>query len=324
MERRALGRDAKLSRRMTLTVLGLVAVYGGVLAYLTAWAVLWAFYGAPALGLLGFVPVALVFTALGPYRAALRLVGARIVSPEEEPALYGVLDRLCALAERPKPRLAIAESDVPEAFAVGVRPSRSVLVVSRGLLSRLDARELEAVLAHELAHVLNRDGAVMTVASYPLYAGSLLVRKTRERPVFLLALFAVWPYVIWAAALYFVCGALTRSLSIYRELAADRGAALLTGAPEALASALQKASGALGSIPEADLRRLAPLNALFIVPTSPLARTHPPLAGRLALIGETTREAGDPEPPRGRSFPYAAVAFVVVFAVALVVLLYLG
>jgi heat shock protein HtpX len=324
MERRALGRDAKLSRRMTLTVLGLVAVYGGVLVYLTAWAVLWAFYGAPALGLLGFVPVALVLTALGPYRAARRLVGARIVSPEEEPALHESLERLCALAGTPKPRLAIAESDVAEAFAVGVRSSRSVLVVSRGLLSRLDTRETEAVLAHELAHVINRDSAVMTVASYPLYAGSWLVRKVRERPFFLLALFVVWPYVLWAAVLYVVCGALTRSLSIDRELAADRGAAVLTGAPEALASALQKATGALGSIPSADLRRLAPLNALFIIPTSPLARTHPPLAERLAHLGEMTREAGEPEPPRGRSFPYAVVAFAVAFVAALVVFLYVG
>jgi heat shock protein HtpX len=249
---------------MAWTMLGLVLIYGGVLAYLTVWAVLWAWYGAPAFGLLVFIPVALVLAGLGPYRTALRLVGAEVVGPDEEPALHAALDRLCALAEATKPRLAVSPEEVPEAFALGVRPGRSVIVVTRGLVARLEPKEIEAVLAHELSHIVNRDGAVMTVASFPLFAGTWLVRKGREKPVTLLVLFLVFPYVLAAAALYLVCQALTRRLAMSRELSADRGAAILTGAPENLASALQKLTGAVGLIPKEDLRRVAPLNALFI------------------------------------------------------------
>ena len=199
VQRRALGRDAKLSRRMAWTMLALVLVYGGVLAYLTVWAVLWAWYGAPAFGLLVFIPVALVLAAIGPYRTALRLVGAEVVGPDEEPEVHATLDRLCALAEATNPRLAVSPEEVPEAFALGVSPGRSVIVVTRGLLARLEPKEVEAVLAHELSHIVNRDGAVMTVASFPLFAGSWLVRKGREKPVTLLLLFLVFPYVLAAS-----------------------------------------------------------------------------------------------------------------------------
>jgi len=181
---------------MTWTMLALVLVYGGVLAYLTVWAVLWAWYGAAAFGLLVFIPVALVLAAIGPYRTALGLVGAEVVGPEEEPEVHATLDRLCALAEATKPRLAVSPEEVPEAFALGVSPGRSVIVVTRGLLARLEPKEVEAVLAHELSHIVNRDGAVMTVASFPLFAGSWLVRKGREKPVTLLLLFLVFPYVL--------------------------------------------------------------------------------------------------------------------------------
>jgi heat shock protein HtpX len=163
-------------------MLGLLAVYGGALAYLTAFAVLWAWYSKPVLGLAAFIPVALALLALAPYRTALRLVGAQIVEPGEEPTLHAALDRLCARAAVPKPRLAVSPADVPEAFAVGLRPSRSVIVVTRGLVQRLEPREVEAVLAHELSHVVHRDGAVMTAASFPLVASTWLVRKGRESP----------------------------------------------------------------------------------------------------------------------------------------------
>jgi heat shock protein HtpX len=306
---------------MAWTMLALVLVYGGVLAYLTVWAVLWAWYGAPAFGLLVFIPVTLVLAAIGPYRTALRLVGAEVVGPDEEPEVHATLNRLCALAEATKPRLAVSPEEVPEAFALGVSPSRSVIVVTRGLLARLEPKEVEAVLAHELSHIVNRDGAVMTVASFPLFAGSWLVRKGREKPVTLLLLFLVFPYVLAAAVLYLVCQALTRSLSVCRELSADRGAAILTGAPENLASALQKLTGAVGLIPKEDLRRVAPLNALFIVGVDPVLRAHPPVQERLVALGAIGREEGRADPPRSRSGLGLAVAvFFAVFAGMLVLL----
>jgi heat shock protein HtpX len=304
---------------MAWTILGLLVVYGGVLAYLTAFAVLWGWYGAPALGLAAFIPVGLVLVALAPYRTALRFVGAEIVEPVEEPSLHAALDRLCALADVPKPRLAVSPADVPEAFAVGLRRSRSVIVVTRGLLARLEPREVEAVLAHELAHVVNRDGAVMTVASFPLFAGSWLVQRAREKPALLLVLFFVWPYALAACVLYFVCQALTRNLAICRELSADRGAAILTGSPEALASALQKLTGALPLIPKEDLRRAVPLNALLIVGVDPLQRAHPPVQERISQLAAIGREEGRAAPPSSRSpVALAAVVFLAVFAGMLV------
>ena len=303
-------------------MLGLVLVYGGVLAYLTVWAVLWAWYGAPAFGLLVFLPLALALGAVGPYRTAVRLVGAEVATSGDEPQLHATLDRLCALADVPKPRLNVSPEDVPEAFALGVRPSRSVIVVTRGLLRRLEPGEVEAVLAHELAHIANRDGAVMTAACFPLFAGSWLVRKTREKPVTLLVLLLAFPYVLAAGALYLVCQALTRSLAMCRELSADRGAAILTGAPENLASALQKLTGAVGLIPKEDLRRVAPLNALFIVGVDPVVRAHPPVQERLAALAAIGREEGRADPPRSSSrLGLAAAVFLAVFAGMLFVFL---
>jgi heat shock protein HtpX len=194
--------------------------------------------------------------------------------------------------------------------------------VTTGLLARLEPKEIEAVLAHELSHIVNRDGAVMTVASFPLFAGTWLVRKGREKPVTLLVLFLVFPYVLAAAALYLVCQALTRSLAISRELSADRGAAILTGAPENLASALQKLTGAVGLVPKEDLRRVAPLNALFIVGIDPVLRAHPPVQERLAELAAIGREEGRADPPRGSPrLGLAAAVFLAVFAGMLVVLM---
>ena len=321
MDRRALGRDARLSRRMAWTIAALVVLYGGALAYVTLFAVLWARSGAAlAVVLSAFVPVGLALGALSPYRTALRLSGASYVGPDDEPALHAALDRLCALADTPKPRLAVSEEEIPEAFTVGVRRNGSVIVVTRGLLSRLEPREVEAVLAHELAHVLNRDGAVMTAASFPLFAGSWLVQRARRKPATWLVFLLFLPYVLAAAALYFVCDALTRSLTMCRELAADRGAAVLTGSPEALASALQKLTGALSLIPSGDLRRVAPLNALLVVGVDPLARAHPPVEERIAQLSEIGREEGRAEPPSRRPrIGLSAAVFVAVFAGMLVV-----
>jgi heat shock protein HtpX len=323
MDRRALGRDPKLSRRMAWTMLALVVLYGGALTYLTAFAVLWARQGAPALAAAAFVPLWLVLGALGPYRTALRLIGAQVVSPAEEPELHAALGRLCALADAGRPRLAVSEDEVPAAFAVGVRPSRSVIVVTRGLLRRLEPGEVEAVLAHELAHVLNRDGAVMTAASFPLFAAAWLVDAARRKPATWFLLVFVLPYALAAAALYFICGALTRSLAINRELAADRGAAILTGSPEQLASALQKLTGAMPLIPEEDLRRAAPLNALLIVGVDALQDAHPPVQERLAQLAAIGREEGAAEQPHAESHVgLAAAVFVAVFVGMLVIFLH--
>jgi heat shock protein HtpX len=322
MERRALGRDPELSRRMVWTMLALVVIYGGVLAYLTVFAVLWTRQGAPTLAAAAFVPLWLVLGALGPYRTALRLVGAHVASPTEEPELHAALDRLCALADAPRPRLAVSEDEVPAAFAVGVRPSRSAIVLTRGLLRRLEPGEVEAVLAHELTHVLNRDGAVMTAASFPLFAAAWLVDAARRKPATWLLLVFVLPYALVGAALYFVCGALTRSLAMNRELAADRGGAILTGAPERLASALQKLSGALPLIPKGDLRRIAPLNALLIVGIDPVLRAHPPMQERLAQLAAIGREEGRADPPKpGPRLGIAVAVFLAVFAGTLFVFL---
>jgi heat shock protein HtpX len=308
---------------MAWTMLGLLLVYGGVLAYLAVWAVLWAWYGAPAFGLLIFIPLALVLGAIGPYRTALRLVGAEVATAADEPQLHATLDRLCALADVPKPRLYVSPEDVPEAFALGVRPSRSAIVVTRGLLRRLEPGEVEGVLAHELAHIANRDGAVMTAASFPLFAGCWLVRTAREKPVTLLVLVLVFPYVLAAGILYLTCLALTRSLAMCRELSADRGAAILTGAPENLASALQKLTGAVGLIPKEDLRRVAPLNALFIVGVDSVVRAHPPVQERLAALAAIGREEGRADPPTSSSrLGLAAAVFLAVFAGMLFVFLH--
>ena len=310
---------------MARTMLALVLLYGGVLAYLTFFAVLWARQGTPWLAAAAVVPLWLVLGSLGPYRTALRLVGAHVVAPAEEPELHAALDRLCTLADSPKPRLAVSEEDLPEAFAVGVRPSRSVIVVTRGLLRRLEPEEVSAVLAHELAHILNRDGAVMTAASFPLFAGAWLVDAARRKPATWLLLVFVLPYALAGAALYLVCSALTRSLAMSRELAADRGAAILTGSPETLATAQQKLTGALPLIPKEDLRRVAPLNALLIVGLEEVRSAHPPVQERIAELAAIGREEGEAEPPRPRAqLGLAAVVFVVVFALALLVLTQVG
>jgi heat shock protein HtpX len=237
-------------------------------------------------------------------RIALAAMRARVVTPQEAPELHGMIDRLCALADMPKPRVAIADTDMPNAFATGRSPQHSVVCVTTGILRRLDAEELEGVLSHELSHVAHRDVAVMTVASvlgvvaglitrWGLYFGGGRARDRNSAPVFL---------VVWLVSIvvYVISFLLTRALSRYRELCADRSGAFLTGKPSALASALVKISGDMARIPTRDLRNAEAMNAFFLVPAlkgqalSSLIATHPPLEQRLEQLARVSAELGRP------------------------------
>jgi heat shock protein HtpX len=245
-------------------------------------------------------------------KVALRASGAREVSPQEAPQLHGIIDRLCALADMPKPRVAIAESDMPNAFATGRNSKNAVVCVTTGLLRRLDDKELEGVIAHEMSHVAHKDVVVMTIASFLGIMAALLVRFAFYGELFggggrgrggndngnagllFLAVAAV------GVVVYAVSFLLIRLLSRYRELAADRAGALLTGQPSALASALTKVSGAMSAIPTKDLREAQALNAFYFAPAlkanqvslSTVFSTHPSLERRLRQLSEISAQLG--------------------------------
>jgi heat shock protein HtpX len=221
-----------------------------------------------------------------------------------------MVERLCALADLPKPRVAVVDTDVPNAFATGRNPKHAVVAVTTGLWRRLEPKEVEAVLAHELSHVANRDVLIMTVASFfaliaatltrfGLYAGMFGGYSNRDSnnnnaiPVWLIV-------VLVSIVTYALSFILIRTISRYREYVADRGSALLTGAPENLMSALQRISSDMMRIPQRDLREVAGMNAFFIIPASVKERTaelfmdHPPLEKRLAALARIAREMGRP------------------------------
>ena len=240
-------------------------------------------------------------------KLALYGMGGRIVTPEEAPELHGLIDRLCALADMPKPRVAIADVDMPNAFATGRNPKNAVVCCTTGILRRLNADELEGVLSHELSHVAHRDVAVMTFASFLGVAAGMLTRmglyaglfggRNRDSngaPVFLIIMLV-------SVVVYFLSFILTRTLSRYRELSADRAGAILTGRPSALATALQKVTGDMSRIPTRDLRSAEAFNAFFFTPAlangfsiSSLFATHPPLEKRLEQLAKLSAELGQP------------------------------
>jgi heat shock protein HtpX len=244
-------------------------------------------------------------------KLALKAMRAVDVTPEQAPELHGVIDRLCALADMPKPRVAIAYTDMPNAFATGRSPSHSAVCVTTGILDRLTAEELEGVLAHELSHVAHRDVLVMTLAASAGIAAGLLTRgaqygmifgggggrrdnnNNNGPPFWLIAL--VISLVVYAVSFF-----LTRLLSRYRELCADRSGAFLTQKPGALASALTKISGDVASIPSRDLREVQSMNAFFITPAisgmglRTLTSTHPSLEQRLEQLARVSAELGKP------------------------------
>lgn len=288
--------DRELTTRM------LVVVFLLGLLYVVAVAVLIA-AGVSPVAVLVVVGGFFVFQYVASDRIALYAMNARIVEPHEAPGLHGVIDRLVALSDTPKPRVAIADSDVPNAFAAGRSPGRAVVCVTTGLMRRLDDVELEAVVSHELSHVAHRDVAVMTVASFLGVLAGFVTRFAlhsmawggagRGRgggkqgggvPVIIAVL-------VVSVIVYAVSFVLIRTLSRYRELSADRAAAQLTGRPSALASALTKVSGDMARVPTRDLREAEPFNAFFFAPAlaqgfslSSLFATHPPLEKRLAQL----------------------------------------
>ncbi|MFI9273773.1 zinc metalloprotease HtpX [Kitasatospora sp. NPDC052896] len=239
-----------------------------------------------------------------------RAMGAHEVTPEQYPQLHGTIDRLCALADMPKPRVAVANNDMPNAFATGRNPQNSVVCVTTGLLRRLEPEELEGVLAHELSHVAHRDVAVMTVAGFlgvlagaitriALYSGMMSGGNNRNNNNDNSAAIAMILIPLVSMVVYAISFLLTRLLSRYRELAADRAAAQLTGRPSALASALTKVTGQIAAIPTQDLRKAQPYNAFYFAPAlnareaaSQLMSTHPSLEQRLEQLAKISAELG--------------------------------
>ncbi|MGW3426232.1 zinc metalloprotease HtpX [Streptomyces phaeochromogenes] len=248
-------------------------------------------------------------------RIALYAMHGRVVEREEYPQLHGVIDRLCATAYMPKPVVAVSDMEMPNAFATGRNADHAAICVTTGLLRRLDPAELEGVLAHELSHVAHRDVAVITVASFLGVLAGLVVRFTLYSQVFggrgrkdqntvvvLMTVMAV------SAAVYALSFLLIRALSRYRELAADRAGAMLTGRPSALASALTKLNGDIAKIPTRDLRTAQAFNAFYFTPAfgaapgaqryfSSLLSTHPSLTDRLDQLGRISSELGEAPAP---------------------------
>jgi heat shock protein HtpX len=248
-------------------------------------------------------------------KLALAASGAKVVSQEEAPELHAMVERLCAMANLPKPRIAVVDTDVPNAFATGRNPKHAAVAVTTGLWRRLEPQEVESVLAHELSHVANRDVLVMTVASFFAMLAALLTRfglyagmfggfggggrnsnDNNSVPVWLIVFLV-------SVVVYAISFVLIRTISRYREYAADRGSALITGTPENLMSALQKISSNIAQIPQRDLREVQGMNAFFIIPTNWKSQMgewmmdHPPLEKRLAALAEIAREMGRPVAP---------------------------
>jgi len=248
-------------------------------------------------------------------KIALAAAGAREVSPQQAPELHAIVDRLCALADMDKPRVAIAPTSMPNAFATGRNSKNSVLCVTEGILHRLDNEELEGVLAHELSHVAHKDVQVMTYASLLAIVAGLLVRFAFYSELFgggrriggdnnSQAALLIPLIMLVSALVYAISFLLIRMLSRYRELAADRSGALLTGNPAALISALRKVSDGMARIPTKDLRSAEPLNAFYFAPAlkqngqslANIFSTHPSLQKRIEELSKIQRQLNQTTP----------------------------
>ena len=284
---RDLGRDPGLTARITLTFFLLGALYVVLIG---------ALFAAGASGILiAFIAGGLLLLQLFTSdKLALRAMGAREVSPQEAPEFHAMIERLCLQADLPKPRVGIAQTPMPNAFALGRSPKNATVCATTGIMELLSPAELEGVMAHELTHVANRDVVVMTIASFFATIASYIVQfgfffggggdDDENAGFFALILISL---VVYAVSFF-----LLRALSRYREFAADRGAGIITGRPSALSSALLKISGKMERIPKQDLRASSELAAFYIFPPSvksaigSIFSTHPPLEKRLEKLAQ--------------------------------------
>jgi len=223
-------------------------------------------------------------------KLALAAMGGRVVTPQEAPQLHAMIERLCVQADLPKPKVAVANTRMPNAFALGRSPKNATVCATTGIMELLSPAELEGVMAHELTHIANRDVMVMTLASFFATIAAYIVQfgfffmpnssDDDDGPSGMVL-------ILVSLVVYFISFLLMQALSRYREFSADRGAAIITGRPSALASALVKISGGMAQIPQKDLRAANELNAFFIFPTSVkgLFSTHPPMEQRIAALG---------------------------------------
>ena len=279
------GRDTGLQLRMTLTMFLLGALYVAFVVVLLS-------AGAGAITVALIAGGLLLFQLFASDKLALRAMGAREVSPQDAPEFHAMIERLCVQADLPKPKVAIADTEMPNAFAIGRSPRNATVCATTGIMQILSPAELEGVMAHELTHVQNRDVLVMTIASFFATVAAYIVQfgfffgggDDDEEGGSFLVLFVA------SIAVYAISFLLMQALSRYREFAADRGAALITGRPSALASALMKISGTMDRIPARDLRARSELSAFYIFPprakqaVTGLFSTHPPMEKRIAAL----------------------------------------
>ena len=290
---RSLRRDNQLRARMVFTMLLLGLVYG---------LFLWFLISVAGVGvMLGFAVVLVLVQFFLSDKLVLTSMRAKVVTPEQAPELHATIDRLAMTAGIPKPKVAIADMSVPNAFATGRSQKHAAVAVTTGLLQVLNERELEGVLAHEISHIASRDVQVMTYASFLSVVASTLMSfffwmglfggfgRSRSSGGSYIMIAYIVTILVWV-----ISQVLIAALSRYREYAADRGAAMLTNRPRDLANALQRISGSLTGLPQNDLRRAETLNAFFIMPAigdgfASLFSTHPPMARRIERLLELER-----------------------------------
>ena len=282
--------DRGLEARMLFTMLMLAVVYFIFLAFLI-------YLGTDTTLILIFVGGFLLIQYFYSDSLVLRSTGAKIISENEAPELHEMITRLCALADIPKPKVAVVRTEIPNAFATGRNAKNAVVAVTTGILDQLDRSELEAVIAHELSHIKNRDVMIMTIASFLSTVAFFIVRNsfyfrmsTSDRKGGGLAAAVFVSIIVWI-----VSSLLIKALSRYREFSADRGSALITGHPSNLASALMKISGRMSRVPKEDLRKVEGMNAFFIIPAVSgslmnLLATHPPVEKRIAALEQMEKE----------------------------------
>jgi heat shock protein HtpX len=286
------GKDTGLQVRMltTMFLLGLVyVIFAGVIFAA----------GGSAIAIVLFAVVMLSFQFFASDALALRAMGAKEVSPAEAPELHAMIDRLCIQADIPKPKIAVSDTRMPNAFAMGRSQKHATICATTGILNLLSPAELEGVMAHEITHIVNRDVAIMTMASFFASIASMIVQfgfffgggfgggyssgDDDDNPSFAML-------ILVSVVVYAISFLLMQALSRYREFAADRGAAVITGRPSALSSALLKISGSMQQTPTQDLRAAGEMNAFFIVPAAVknsvygLFATHPPMEKRIAAL----------------------------------------